>query len=70
MILLLGDFVDLSLLSSQLIEVLQQDHEFEMTFERLQSRYLSCYEKELQPSCYGFESLSDLLHSLTSIVQV
>ena len=62
--------MDLSILSSELVEILQQDHEFEMTFERLQDRYLACYDKELDPSCYGFKSLVDLFHSLTSIVQV
>ena len=70
MIFLVGNPVDLSVLSSQVVEVLQQDHEFEMSFERLQGRYLSRYDKELEPSCYGFQSLLDLMHSLTSIVQV
>ena len=62
--------MDLSALSSQLVEILQQDHEFEITFERLQDKYLAFYDKELDPSYYGFASLGDLLNSLKNILQV
>jgi hypothetical protein len=70
LICFLGDSTDLARLSSQLVEILQEDHEFEMTFERLQDRYLSHYDEELDPPSYGFNSLADLFHSLTSIMQV
>jgi hypothetical protein len=62
--------MDLSALSSQLVELLQRDHEFEMTFERMQEKYLECHDKELDASHYGFASLADLFHSLTNILQV
>ncbi|XP_046855493.1 meiosis regulator and mRNA stability factor 1-like isoform X2 [Xenia sp. Carnegie-2017] len=56
-------------LREQIVEILQDDHEFEMTFERLKEKYLNKFERTLDPSLFGFNSLSDLLHSMSSILQ-
>ncbi|XP_028415936.1 meiosis regulator and mRNA stability factor 1-like [Dendronephthya gigantea] len=65
-----GDTLGMSQLGSRLVDILQQDHEFDMTFERLQEKYLSCYGCELDPMSYGFQNLSNLLRCLVSIAQV
>ena len=66
----LGVSLDISPLCSRLIEILEQDHEFKMTFERLQEKYSSSYNEELDPYLFGFNCLLELLRSLTNIVQV
>ena len=65
-----GDSLGLSQLGSRLLDILEQDHEFDMTFERLREKYSSCYGSELDPMSYGFQNLSDLLRCLVNIAQV
>ena len=65
-----GDASDLLRLSSELVDILQKDHEFEMTIGQLQVRYFSTFDKPLDASSYGFHSVYDLLLALPAVAEV